>query len=67
MSKAQDMQNESVVALRGWLDFLDEQDSELRSQLERLRRKEKQSPADGEPTGLVSEDELGDADPDKWM
>ena len=31
MSKAQDMQNESVVALRGWLDFLDEQDSELRS------------------------------------
>ena len=62
MSKAQDMQNESVVALRGWLDFLDEQDSELRSQLERLRRKEKP----------VAPDEDGDADisddnPDNWM
>ena len=64
MSKAQDMQNESVVALRGWLDYLDEQELELQGQLERLRRKEK-------PVILEVEDEetvsTGDADPDKWM
>ena len=64
MSKAQDMQNESVVALRGWLDYLDEQELELQGQLERLRRKEK-------PVILEAEDEetvsTGDADPDKWM
>jgi len=63
MSKAQDMQNESVVALRGWLDYLDEQDAELRNQLERLRRKEKPV-----VPGVEGEAELeGDADPDKWM
>ena len=64
MSKAQDIQNESVVALRGWLDYLEEQEGELRSQLERLRRKEKP----------VVPDEDGDADssdeddnPENWM
>jgi len=63
MSKAQDMQNESVVALRGWLDYLSEQESELRGQLERLRRKEKSvAPSDEDEPALD-----GDDDPDNWM
>ena len=63
MSKAQDMQNESVVALRGWLDYLDEQETDLRGQLERLRRKEKPVvPGDG-----VEPDPDVDVDPDNWM
>jgi hypothetical protein len=63
MSKAQDMQNESVVALRGWLDYLDEQEAELCTQLERLRRKDK-------PVAPIDEDEPdleGDVNPDNWM
>jgi len=63
MSKAQDMQNESVVALRGWLDYLDEQEVDLRGQLERLRRKEKPLVSDGED----ELDEGGDVNPDNWM
>ena len=63
MSKAQDMQNESVVALRGWLDYLDEQEVDLRGQLERLRRKEKPLAPDDE--GELDEGE--DVNPDNWM
>ena len=63
MSKAQDMQNESVVALRGWLDYLDEQEVDLRGQLERLRRKEKPLAPDDE--GELEEG--GDVNPDNWM
>ena len=63
MSKAQDMQNESVVALRGWLDYLDEQEVDLRGQLERLRRKEKPLVPDDE--GEFEEE--GDVNPDNWM
>jgi hypothetical protein len=63
MSKAQDMQNESVVALRGWLDYLDEQEVDLRGQLERLRRKEKPLAPDEEK----ELDEGGDVNPDNWM
>ena len=63
MSKAQDMQNESVVALRDWLDYLDEQEVDLRGQLERLRRKEKPLAPDDE--GELEEG--GDVNPDNWM
>jgi len=63
MSKAQDMQNESVVALRGWLDYLDEQETDLRGQLERLRRKEKPVV----PGDEVEPDPDMDVDPDNWM
>ena len=63
MSKAQDMQNESVVALRGWLDYLDEHETDLRGQLERLRRKEKPVV----PGDEVEPDPDVDVDPDNWM
>ena len=64
MSKAQDIQNESVVALRGWLDYLEEQDGELRSQLERLRRKEKPVAPDEDGDADVSDE---DDNPENWM
>jgi hypothetical protein len=40
MSKAKDIQDESVVRLREWLDFIESKKAELKGQIERLRQKE---------------------------
>jgi hypothetical protein len=45
MPKADETYSESVVALHDWLEFLDEKEIEIKSQQERLRRKDGESGA----------------------